>query len=359
MGLRIDRKLAEKRFAEALKLARSTKRLPKEWLERTRRVGEAKSMTFTPALGTALLAKATDRRVDAFSLRDGESHKSYSARNLAKEVFVPQCVMAGVNIRTTGAEPLNNQPFFHSEKIGPDIHVRENAKEDLEYLCECLEKADFLENKGAIEALAAFLRARLEVSERPVEITLGSRRVSPAELGKLLDDFAEEDADGGKVGQALGAALLDLVFDDVRTKRVNDPGVKWTGDVGVFADDQLVQSVEVKQKPMSESEILQFAARLAQAGVRRGMVLALNQGSLALSIPELKTKAADLYGVELGIFLHPSDVLEEAIRWSDRDVPNALTALPVRGLERLKQIEASTGRCEAWARLFADQRPGN
>jgi hypothetical protein len=352
MGLRIDRKLAEKRFAEALKLARSTTRLPKEWLERTRRVGEAKSMTFTPALGTALLAKATDRRVDAFSLREGEGHKSYSARNLAKEVFVPQCVKAGVNVRTTGAEPLNNQPFFHSEKIGPDIHVRENAREDLEYLCECLEKADFLENEAAVQALAAFLRARLQVSVRPIEITIGSRKVSPAELGKLLDDFADQDADGGKVGQALGAALLDLVFDDVRTKRVNDPGVKWPGDVGVFAEGVLVQSVEVKQKPMSDSEVLQFAARLAQSGIRRGMVLALNQGAVGLAIPELKAKAAELYGVELGIFTRPSEVLEEAIRWSERDAPKTLEALPVRGLERLQQIEASSARCKAWADLF-------
>lgn len=354
MGLRIDRKLAEKRFAEALRLARSSRRLPKEWLERTRRVGEARSMTFTPALGTALLAKATDRRVDAFSLREGEGHKSYSARNLAKEVFVPQCVAAGVNIRTTGAEPLNNQPFFHSERIGPDIHVRENAKEDLQYLCDCLEKADFLENKAAVEALAAFLRARLEVSVRPVEITLGSRRVSPAELGRLLDEYVDQDADGGKVGQALAAALLDLVFDDVRTKRVNDPGVKWTGDVGVFADGVLVQSVEVKQKPMSQSEVLQFAARLAQAGVRRGMVLALSQGAVGLGIPELKAKAAELYGVELGVFQRPSGVLEEAIRWSERDVPQTLKALPIRGLERLRQIEANPARCEAWASLFAE-----
>jgi hypothetical protein len=247
---------------------------------------------------------------------------------------------------------LNNQPFFHSERIGPDIHVRGNAKKDLLYLCECIEKADFLENKAAVEALAAFLRARLEVSVRPVEITLGSRRVSPAELGRLLDDCVDEDADGGKVGQALAAALLDLVFEDVRTKRVNDPGVKWTGDVGVFAGGVLVQSLEVKQKPMSESEILQFAARLAQAGIRRGIVLALNQGSVALPIPELKAKAAELYSVEFGIFLRPSEVLEEAIRWSGRDVPKTLEALPVRGLERLKQIEASPGRCEAWARMF-------
>jgi hypothetical protein len=351
VGLRIDRKLAEQKFSEALTLARGGAPLPEEWLERTRRIGEARSLTFTPALGTALLAKATDRRVDVFSLREGEGHRSYSARNLAKEVFVPQCFAVGVNIRTTGAEPLNNQPFFHSERIAPDLHVRENAREDLLYLCECLERADFLENEDALAALAGYLRARLEVSVRPIEITLGDRLLTPAELGRVLDDFVSE-AEGGKVGQALAAALLDVVFDDVRTKRINDPGVKWPGDVGVYVDGVLVQAVEVKQKPMSESEVLQFVVRLADAQIRRGMVLALNQGATHLPIAGLKAKASEVYGIELGIFLKPSDVLEEAIRWSERDVPDALAELPRRGLERLQQIEATAARCKAWAGLF-------
>jgi len=47
--------------------------LPEEWLERTRRVGKAQNATFTPMLGTALLAKATDDHIDALSLREDES----------------------------------------------------------------------------------------------------------------------------------------------------------------------------------------------------------------------------------------------------------------------------------------------
>lgn len=353
MGLTIDRKAAEETFRRALKLARSSTPLPDEWLERTRQVGNAASKTFTPALGTALLAKATDRRVDAFSLREGEGHKSYSARSLAKEVLVPQCVQAGVDIRTTGAEPLNNQPFFHSQRIGPDIHVRDNAKEALLYLCDSIEKADFLENEDALRAFAAFLRARLELSAVPEVIKLGDRQVSAVELGRILDAFVAEDADGGRVGQALGAAILDLVFDDVRTKRVNDPGVRWPGDVGVFNEDALVQSVEVKQKAMSASEILQFAQRLLAASVKRALVLAFDQAEAPLPVEELVDKARTLYGVELAIFTRPSDLLAEALRWSRRDLATTVAKLPERGLKHLLVIEASPSRCEAWAGLFA------
>lgn len=352
MGLTIDKIAAERVFRKALKLARSKTSLPKEWLERTRKIGTSASKTFTPALGTALLAKATNRRVDAFSLREGEGHKSYSARNLAKEVLVPECVQAGVDIRTTGAEPLNNQPFLRAQRIGLELNVRNNAKDELLYLCETIERADFLENEDALRALAAFLRARLEVSAAPEVITLGDRKVTAVELGRMLDAFVAGEADGGKVGQALGAAILDLVFDDVRTKRVNDPGAKWPGDVGVFNEDALVQAVEVKQKAMSASEILQFAQRLMAVSVKRALVLAFDQDAAPLAVEDLVEKARRLYGVELAIFTKPSDLLAEALRWSRRALVTTVAALPERGLKHLQMIEASQGRCEAWGRLF-------
>src|SRR4051812_10492432 len=97
MGLTIDKHKATERFAEALALARSGAPLPEGWIDRTQKIGMAKSKTFTPVLGTALLAKATDRFVDVLSLREGESHKSYSARSLAKEVLVPCCVEARID----------------------------------------------------------------------------------------------------------------------------------------------------------------------------------------------------------------------------------------------------------------------
>jgi hypothetical protein len=99
------------RFGEAVALALAENwTLPAEWIERAEKVSAAKNMTFTPVLGTALLAKATDDSIDALSLREDAGHKGYSARSLAKEVLVPCCVRAGIDLRNKGAEPLNNQP---------------------------------------------------------------------------------------------------------------------------------------------------------------------------------------------------------------------------------------------------------
>jgi hypothetical protein len=354
MGLRIGRHEAEVIFGKALDLAKSSEPLPAEWLERTRKVATAKSKTFTPVLATALLAKATDRRVDAFSLREGAGHKSYSARNLAKEVLVPQCVAAGINIRSTGAEPLNNQPFFHAERIGPDINVRPNAREDLLYLCECLERADFLEDEDAVRAFAAFLRVRLEASAKEEKIEVGGRRLTVEQLEQHLDAFADEDPDGGKTGQALGAAILDLVFADVRAKRVNDPSVKWPGDVGVFAENELAEAVEVRQKPISQTDVLLFAQHLEAAGVRRGIMLAFAKTNEDLDVDALRRQAREVYQVELAVFFRPGALLREALRWAPRDVPFALKSLPVRGMARLTEIEASASRRKAWAAMFSE-----
>lgn len=340
------------RFSQALVLARSDTALPGEWLERTRRVAQARSKTFTPVLGNALLAKATDRFVDAFSLREGESHKSFSARSFAKDVLVPCCVRAGIDLRNKGAEPLNNQPFFHAERISPDMNVKANAVADLKYLCECLEHVDFLEDRAALEAFAAFLRARIEVSGKSDPVILGAKLLDLHELASSLDRYVAGDSEGGKVGQSIVTAILELVFGDVRTKAINDPSNKWPGDVGVFVDKKQTLSVEVKQRPITEAEVLLFAQRLGEFDIHRGFVAAFDQASVALEQEQLRFQAHRLYGVDLFFFTEPGALLVEACRYAPGDMPFSLAAFPRHAVKRMEQLEVSPGRIAQWAALF-------
>ena len=272
-NLKIDKDLARECFATALDLALSETPLPGEWTERTERVSEASSATFVPALGTALLAKATNRLVDARALQVKGVHRGYSARSLAKDVFVPCCERAGIDIRTTGAEPLNNQPFFGAQRIDENLKVKSNARDDLQYLCETVALADYLEGPDAIQALAAFLRQRIQSSGTVQPVPLGSGILELYELATALDQFVSAWSEGGKIGQALVAAILDVAHEDVRTERINDPSAKWPGDVGVFQEDQLWIAVEVKQRHFTDTEVLQFARRLAESSVDRGVVV--------------------------------------------------------------------------------------
>lgn len=352
MGLLIRRDEAEAQFYAALYLARSSAPLPEEWLERAQRVGQARSKTFTPVLGTALLAKATDRRIDAFALRESAGHKGYSARSLAKEVLVPCCVREGIDIRNTGAEPLNNQPFLRAERIGLHLEVKANARADLEYLVDCITAADFLEDDSALKALAAFLRQRLNESTSHEKVLLEGGVLPLPQAERALDSFLAGDAEGGKIGQATVAALFDLIFDDVRTKRINDPSIKWPGDVGAFEGEQLILSAEVKQRPFTETEILLFAQRLAASAVHRGFVAALDQSHIPLDEVALRATAHQKYDVDVFVFRHGSTLLREVARYSRHDLPEVLRRLPERMHSRLEEIEASSSRRHEWSSLF-------
>src|SRR5512143_2258563 len=100
MTIQLDYDISRERFERALALARSDASLPAEWLERTHEVGQSPSKTFIAMLGTALLAKATDSRVDPFALKTREHRTAYSARSLCKDVLVPCAVEAGVHLGT-------------------------------------------------------------------------------------------------------------------------------------------------------------------------------------------------------------------------------------------------------------------
>jgi SacI restriction endonuclease len=359
MGLQINRAKAREIFRQALALARSGESLPAEWVERTRKVGTARSITFTPALGTGLLAKATDRRIDALSLSAGAGHKTYSARGLATAVLVPCCAEEGIDLRSTGREPLNNQPFFGKDRIGPDLNVHDEARGDLEYLTECLTSADFLENDDALRAFAAFLRTRIEATAEMRHVDLGKGVLSLDALVAALDQYLAGDSEGGKTGQAAVAAILDLVYADVRTKRINDPSRSWPGDVGVFTPppaarsaEALVLCAEVKHRPFSPTEILLFTRKLAAFGTHRAVVIALQQEGQLLDEADIQGKALNLHGVFLVLFGSAGAFLRDAMQFGKADLPELLALFPARCLARLEELEVSDKRRVKWAALF-------
>lgn len=354
MGLLIDRFEAKRRFATALVLAREEAlELPEEWLHRTFTVGRAKSRTFIAALGTALLAKATDDAVDALSLREDESHKGYSARSLAKEVLVPCCVNAGIDLRIRGAEPLNNQPFLRASRISLDLNVKPNARDDLKYLVECLQRADFLRGQDALHAFAAFLRIRLCESSEHIETAFPDEGPDPSEVRDALKLLVEGDSEGGRVGQALTASILELAYSNVRTKKVNDPSVEWPGDVGIFdPNGNQTGSAEIKQRPFTESEILQFAARLGGVRVSRGLVVAFGQGGKKLDIDQLRYQAARLYQVQLDFVDNITDLLELCLRFSDFSPSQNLQRLLSTVVRRMEELEVTERTRNSWVERF-------
>lgn len=383
--LSVDKGQARERFLEALARARGDEDLPAEWIARSRKVGQGSSATNTPLLGTALLAKATNKDVNALALQT-KVHRGYSARGVAKQVLVPLCVEHEIDLRTTGAEPLNNQPFFAKLQVTKDLipEGKQPARAELEYLIDCLEAADYLEGESAVGALAAFLRVRIEDGNKATVLQLAAGTLTLPTLSALTRDFINVNREGGRRGQALVAACLDLVHPGmVYADSINDPSRKVPGDVAITIplsqgahsddvaaretyetnvthDETVVLSAEAKQKVVTQSEILQFVERLAAVGIGKALYAAVEPNQNDLDTEKLARKALERNGVLLEVVTDPERLLVNAVQWSPLPLEQCLKSFPQLLVQRLRDFHCGKDSQQAWADMLvaAATKPG-
>jgi hypothetical protein len=127
VGLTISQEAARGRLDEAFLWASSDRRVPDSWVQFARQTFQMQSKTYTPALGTVLLARATDDRVDPLSIKSEYGPDTYSLRTVGHQVLVPAARRLGFSIRNTGREPLNNQPFFRYDHMSVINRVRDRS----------------------------------------------------------------------------------------------------------------------------------------------------------------------------------------------------------------------------------------
>jgi len=349
MGLTIDKGRARRQLEQALKRARSDADLPAAWSERTERVAQFEDKTCLVAFGTALLATATDDTVDALTLKARAGNKAYSARGLAHGVLVPASIDHGFDLRTTGREPLNNQPFFSSDRV--DAMPRVKHPEEIQYLVECLEAVHYLREEEAVEALAAFLRQRIAAREQAIPVDLGHTSADLVRLTHACAHFLEASAESGKRAQALVAATLDLVFDDVRTAKVFDPSRRLPGDVQAFYKLDPVVAVEVRAKPVSYSDAMHFVRSASGAGFPHAMIAGF--ASIDAETLRLSRQAWEETGVFVTVYTQFSDVVLDALAWSRRPLHQLLAEFPRYVVARLAQLEVKTSSMALWGELVS------
>jgi len=233
--------------------------------------------------------------------------------------------------------------------------VRTNSRADLEYLCDCLGVIEGLSSEEATEALAAFLKVGLE-GPAPVSLHLAERAVEFPHLLDATNAFVLDDAEGGKRGQALVAACLSLVFEDVHTRRINDPGRRWPGDVAVGRGKAMNLAAEVKQRPVDVHESLQFADRCRKKGCRRALMVMLDPTQPELPEDALHREAWDRHGVHLTFVGGVRQIMSSALSWTLMPFEEALSKFPRLMLERLQELEVSQEGVLAWAALFQGKK---
>jgi len=337
----IDHRVARDRLDGALALAKAEGPLPDEWTNRTRQVGRASSKTNVAVLGTILLAKATDDRVDVFSLkkdsRESPSAGAYGPRMLAHEVLVPFAVDHGIHLGATGREPWNNQPWFRYDVA--DMTMRVRNRDDHRYLLDCFDAAAKLDREKALLALAAFLRERSERKVAESGVRLGPQIPPLVAVIRALEAHVIA-SEGGKRGQALSAAALDLVFDNVHTGAINDPSRHWPGDVQVFFDEAVpFLCCEVRQKEVNRTDALLFCRAVGKAKVGRALMALLAPEQPPLDQLQLASEAEERFGVQLSLVVGSGPLIRQVAAWGRFPFPDLTPALIDRYQTRLEELE--------------------
>jgi hypothetical protein len=267
VGITIPRERLLSALEQAVALAESEEDLPGEWLARTNRIGECPSRSYIAAFGTALLAKAADDRVDTLTVKASVGPTAYSMRGVVR-VLAERASHYGYDLGVSGPEPLNNQPWFRLERVDRPVAIRADAMPFHRDIVRYLADLNRISSADALPALAAFLRVRLAFAldqRRAREALTASGAGSLGELIPLIEHFVREDPEGGKRGQALVAALLDLLHRDVRLAPVNDPAGL---DVRVRSESATILGVEVKQKAVEEASAHHLADEARRALIR-------------------------------------------------------------------------------------------
>ena len=259
------------------------------------------------AVGVVARALRSSQDLDVLAIKAAEI-KGYSATSIAPSLaaFAKQ---QNIDLRTRSTNVMNSQPFCYESRILPTIEEmggRLSWSDSYSELYEALLEIQALESSQAQEVLALLFRMNRLEDHGISRIYLTGGRKIWTQLVRCVQDFVDENIEGGRVGQAFVAAALSVAWPDqeVSTKLVNDPSFSSPGDVEASSEGTLWLSAEARQKHQKMEDVTGFAIEAKDRGVDRVHFAALRN------------------------HLYPSDrVNREEIRKIEEDLNLSLTLL--------------------------------
>jgi hypothetical protein len=349
LSIKISQTVAQERLDEAFEWADSDRPVPQDWKEFAEQTFRMTSKTYAAALGTVLLARATDNRIDPLSIKEAYGPNTYSIRTLGHEVLVPSARRLGFSIRNTGREPLNNQPWFRYDHMTEIDRVRD--KSALAQFVTGVRKIGTLDRNQALSALAAFLRVAIAEARRVEMFAVDEEDLTVQEVVAAVNIFLEERDDRPRRTQALVAAAFDVTHDVVRSRRLNDPSRDYPGDVQAFQGARPILAAEVRAKSVPPTEVEGFVSACRAADIDRAFMIVLWPGHRPLPRERLRQRALDEYGILLTIIEEAEDLLLDIFGWSDMALEKALESFAKAVLNRLREIEAKPETLSTWVTL--------
>lgn len=316
------------------------------------------SKTHIAFLGTAMLAKAMNSKIDLYALKPDHAPgnpNSYSARTLCHSVLVPVAAEIGISLGVTGREPLNNQPYFRMTRLGDNTPVHAGGREAFDYMLKLVSELQALKDEESAKvALSAYIQVRrkyqIHYTTDQSAATVDSRA-----LAAIISKFVCEKSEGGKRAQAAVAGLLDVFagIDRVESGRINDPSRRYPGDVCVraYGSQKLFEKAfEVRDKPVSVSDVQIFGKKCIDLGVREAAVVMVSIRQPPLDLVQLSAWAKD-FGLGLTLFCGWEEFVSQVLFWSELPKPDAAINAAAAIERRLVSVEASSASVRFWQSL--------
>ena len=334
-----------------------------EWVAKVERLSqlceEGAPKTHIAFLGTALLAKALDLRVDLYAIKpthDADNEEAYCARTLCHSVFVPFAAEIGINLGVTGREPLNNLPYLRMTRLGDDTPVARRARIVFDLVRDWVADLQSINSEQiALAALRAFIGVRIGYQPR-YGAQASAANITPALLAATIQKYVELNSERGKRAQAIVAGLLDVFAPDcVESGRINDPSRKYPGDICLRSEPNSHgwdKAFEVRDKPVAISDVQIFGKKCVDMRVREAAVVMVNDRQPALDAAKL-TQWASGFGLSLSLFHGWPEFVDQVLFWSAspkmEGAKNAVTFIH----DRLIAVEASPKSVALWDRMCA------
>jgi len=329
-----------------------------EWSGQVRAFSEqcasANLKSYIAVLGNAMLAKASNPRIDVYSLKAGDkSPGAYDARRPAEKVLVPASQRHRFSLGTNGPQPLNNQPFFREYRITSGMTVRGHAKPVLGVLLKLLHEVQQYRQEEAVTALAAFVDVRRGYVPKYSKAE-GSCAISTAdELGAIVYGFVSRYSEGGARAQAVAGGLLDALYTEkrVRVGKKNEPDRRTPGDVAIRAtpdeNSPFVRVFEVRDKNVPHHAAEASIVKVAASGLGRAALVCIAANQEPLDSAALRKRAAEI-GVDLEIFTDWQSLLRSIVFASEMRETPIVEAAVTSIRKRLVQLELGEATINEW-----------
>lgn len=324
-----------KKEARSLSGKRKFSQWDKEIEEFSRLCEECGVRTHIAFLGTSIIAKAVNINVDLYAIKpnhDKENPFCYSARTLCHSVLVPMSTQFKFSLGVTGREPLNNQPYFRMKKFNDGTPIRTNSLEAYNYLCELIEKLSRIHKKNEIrEALRSFIAVRKKYKINYTEKKC-SNDMNYLDFIQSITEFTSNNSENGSRSQAVAAGIFDVLFGptNVKSESVYNPSNKHPGDVCVVSkcsSDNINLALEVRDKPVSMSDVYLFCDKCLSMDVRKISILLTSKKQKCFD-KDLLFKCKKEKDSQIIIFYGWKDFVEQIFFWSDGlQISNIVTAI--------------------------------